>query len=97
MSMGIPSESSIHETAKLDGVTHISTGVAVVRDNKILVVRRAQDDYLGGYYELPGGGVNEGEGIEQSAIREVVEETGLVVTKIIGMFQGFDYSTDKNL
>ena len=89
------SEQDFREQAKKDGITHISTGVAVLRNGKILMVRRTADDFLGGAYELPGGGVDEGETITDGAIREVKEETGLVVSKIVTNFNGFDYSTDK--
>jgi 8-oxo-dGTP diphosphatase len=67
--------------------------VAVLRDGKVLVVRRAADDYLGGVYELPGGGVDPGETIAESAVREVLEETGLKVRRIVGLSEGFDYQT----
>ncbi len=89
------SESSIREQASKDGITHISTGVAVARDGKILIVRRAAADYLGGQYELPGGGVDAGETIIDAAIREVKEETGLTVSKVLTVFDGFDYTTDR--
>lgn len=89
------SEAAVREQAKLDGITHISTGVAILRNKKILMVRRAKDDFLGGYFELPGGGVDEGETIEKAAFREVKEETGLTPVKVLAIFEGFDYSTDK--
>lgn len=89
------SESAFREQAQKDGITHISTGVAVVRDGKILVARRAAGDFLGGVYELPGGGVDEGETITEGAMREVQEETGLTASRIVATFDGFDYSTDK--
>lgn len=89
------SEDAIRDQARKDGITHISTGIAVVRDNKILMVRRAEGDFLGGSFELPGGGVDKGETITEGAIREVKEETGLTVSKIVTTFAGFDYSTDR--
>jgi len=89
-------EDAIRRHAKRDGVTHFTTGVAVVMNDKILVVRRvAHDDTLAGEWELPGGGVDPGETIEQGAIRELHEETGLEVDKVIGTFAGFDYTTPK--
>jgi 8-oxo-dGTP diphosphatase len=89
------SENDIRDQAKKDGITHISTGVAILRDGKILMARRAAGDFLGGVYELPGGGVDEGETITEGAVREVKEETGLTVSKVVATFEGFDYSTDR--
>lgn len=89
------SERDFLKQAKKEGITHISTGVAILRDNKILMVKRAVNDFLGGNYELPGGGVDEGETISEGAIREVKEETGLDVANILTTIPGFDYSTDK--
>lgn len=89
-------EGAIRKQTQSDSITHISTGIAVVKDNKILVVRRAMhDDTLAGEWELPGGGVDAGETIEEGAIRELHEETGLEVDKILGTFEGFDYTTSK--
>lgn len=88
-------ESAIRNKAQKDGITHISTGVAVVCDGRLLMVRRAAADFLGGEYELPGGGVDVEETIEAGAKRELYEETGLRVTKVLATFEGFDYSTDK--
>jgi len=88
-------EAAIRENANKDGITHISTGVAVVKDGQILLIRRSVDDFLGGYYELPGGGVDAGETIEHAAMREMKEETGLEVSRVITTFKGFDYKTDK--
>jgi 8-oxo-dGTP diphosphatase len=89
-------EESIIQKAKEDEVTHFATGIAVFQDGKLLVVRRvAHDDFLAGEWELPGGGVDTGETIEQGAARELKEETNLDVEKIIGTFKGFDYATPK--
>ena len=89
-------EKLIRQKANEDGVTHFATGIAVFQDGRLLVVRRvAHDDFLAGEWELPGGGVDAGETIEQGAVRELKEETNLDVEKIIGTFEGFDYSTPK--
>jgi 8-oxo-dGTP diphosphatase len=93
--MNPTNETLIREQAKNDGITHISTGVAIWKGGKILIVRRSAADFLGGHYELPGGGVDEGELITDAAIREAKEETGLTVSRIIATFDGFDYSTDR--
>jgi 8-oxo-dGTP diphosphatase len=91
--MDVP-ELSIRDQAHKDGITHLSTGIAVLSNNRILLVRRVKHDFLGGYWELPGGGVDDGETIEESAFREVKEETGLMPKRILSIFDGFDYSTD---
>ena len=65
-----------------------------MRDEKVLLVRRREDDFLGGVYEFPGGVVEEGEGLADALIREVREETGLRVSGI-GKYVGFfDYDSE---
>jgi len=86
-------EKEIRRQADADGITHLTTGIAVVYKGKILAVRRAKNDYLGGSYELPGGGVDDGETLADSIARELFEETGLRLSRILGMFPGFEYST----
>lgn len=88
-------EETLRQQATKDGITHLSTGIAVTRDGKVLLVRREPNDFMGGSYELPGGGIDSGESFDQAVRREAMEETGLTVTTIVGMFEGFDYSTDK--
>ena len=61
----------------------VAAVVVVARDNRILMVRRAnQPGY--GLWSVPGGYVDRGEVVEAAAAREVHEETGLVV-KIDGL------------
>lgn len=88
-------EDKLREQASADRITHLSTGVAIVRDGRVLAVRRAPDDFPGGMFELPGGGIESDESFAEALKREVFEETGLKVSAILGMFPGFDYATPK--
>lgn len=60
----------------------IRLGVAaiIVRDGKLLLV--AFDDETGPHYNLPGGGVETGETLEQALRREVREETCAEITSV---------------
>ena len=48
----------------------------VLNDNKIAIMQVA----LGNYHKLPGGGIEEGEEIREALKREILEETGAVIT-----------------
>jgi 8-oxo-dGTP diphosphatase len=60
----------------------VGVGVIVIRDNKVLLGKRlnAHGNHT---YNFPGGHLEFGESIETCAKREVFEETGLKVDKII--------------
>jgi 8-oxo-dGTP diphosphatase len=65
-------------------------------DGKILVVRRsAKDDFLAGYYEMPGGKIEKGESHEQAVRREIHEELSLNVD-VIMKFHEFSYQPGPN-
>jgi 8-oxo-dGTP pyrophosphatase MutT (NUDIX family) len=53
-----------------------SAGI-VIKDNKILLMHRIKDDEE--YYVIPGGGQEEGENVDETAIREIKEETTIDV------------------
>ncbi len=48
----------------------------VIRDGKLLAILRHRDNQV--YYVFPGGHVDEGETLEQTCAREVLEETSVV-------------------
>ena len=77
-----------------NGATHFVVGVVIIKDGSVLIVRRVPNDFLGGYYELPGGGVENNETLEEAVIRETFEETGLTVSRISAAYDGFDYTHD---
>ncbi len=58
----------------------VGVGAVVICDGKILLEKRKNDPGKG-KWSIPGGLVELGEGVEQTVIREVKEETSLEVEK----------------
>jgi 8-oxo-dGTP diphosphatase len=56
----------------------LGVGALIFRDDSILLVERGKEP-LKGYWSLPGGVLEAGESLAEGIIREVREETGLVV------------------
>lgn len=57
-----------------------ASGLVLDKRGKILMVKRSDtDDFLPGYYELPGGGTDFNEDPIEGLKREIIEETGLKV------------------
>jgi 8-oxo-dGTP diphosphatase len=56
----------------------VGVGGVVLDGNRVLLVKRAQAP-LKGEWSLPGGAVDLGESLEAAVVREIQEETGLVV------------------
>ncbi len=65
---------------------NILEGVAVVliQDGKLLLTLRKVGDNIG-TYELPAGHIEAGESTMETAKREVLEETGLVIDELKSM------------
>jgi 8-oxo-dGTP diphosphatase len=66
------------------GKISIGATAVVVKDGKVLLTKRR--DYP--VWVLPGGAIEFGESPDQAAVRETLEETGLVVevTRLIGVY-----------
>ena len=56
----------------------LGASAVIVQDNQILLVK-FDDDYVGVHYNLPGGGVEDNELLEDAVRREVLEETCMQV------------------
>lgn len=58
-------------------------GIVFNNNFSILLGRRAKDPNRG-LYVLPGGGVEDGETLEQAFQRELLEETGVEIEPVVG-------------
>jgi ADP-ribose pyrophosphatase YjhB (NUDIX family) len=71
----------------MTGIPHtgpqLAVSAGIFRDGKILLVRRAREPAKG-VYTFPGGRVEFGESLTEALIREIREETGLVI-EIVGL------------
>lgn len=66
----------------------------IVYQSKFLIVKRSEtDDFLPNCWEFPGGGVEDGESIENALVRELKEEIGLDISneypQLIGISEEF--------
>ena len=69
----------------------VAVSAFVVDSEKVLLLKRRDDElFLPGKWEVPGGGVDEGETIEQGLVREAMEEAGIEI-KIGSCFGYFEY------
>jgi ADP-ribose pyrophosphatase YjhB (NUDIX family) len=69
------------ESRSYPGRPFLAVSAAIVRDGKILIVRRARPP-ANGVFTLPGGVVETGETLTEAVAREVREETGLEIEPI---------------
>lgn len=61
-------------------VVHVAVGV-IEREGRVLIARRPDHAHQGGLLEFPGGKVEPGETVQQALVREIHEETGLVLSE----------------
>ena len=73
----------------------VARAIILNENNEILLITVQRDDIFGNerYIETPGGGVNDGESLENGVLREIEEECGLEVEIIseIGLVED-DYN-----
>lgn len=67
----------------------VVAAVLIEIENRLMMIRRANEPGLG-LWSFPSGYVDRGESVEDAAVREVKEETGLDVslTGLLGVYSG---------
>jgi 8-oxo-dGTP diphosphatase len=71
-----------------DCLYRVAIRVLIVQDDKVLLVKEADD----GWWALPGGGVDHGETVESTLVREVEEELGVPAKEVLSDFQIIYYN-----
>jgi 8-oxo-dGTP pyrophosphatase MutT (NUDIX family) len=67
----------------------------IVDNNRILLLRKScNDPYYPGWWDLPGGRMEDSEGLDAHLIREVLEETGLKVLPVGDPIHLWDWFMD---
>ncbi|MFH1769275.1 MAG: NUDIX hydrolase [Parcubacteria group bacterium] len=80
--------------ARDDGVTRFVVGAIILDElNRVLLLERPQSDFMAGIFELPSGCVESDEDLFQALLREVKEETGLIISSINKYAGHFDYNS----
>ncbi len=79
---------------RMNGVG-VGVGAVVFRGNEVLLIRRGKAPFIG-QWSIPGGSLHEGERLEDAAVREVMEETGVSIRLIglIGVFEALPKMRD---
>ena len=75
-----------------EGIIKNAVGAIILNEkNKVLMMSRKTDDFMGGIDELPSGNMEQGENIYDALVREVKEETNLDVVNVKSYIGSFDY------
>jgi len=85
-------EQKLINKAHNDNIFRLVVGGVIIKEKrKVLLLKRKIDDFLGGIDELPSGKVEEEELLIATLKREILEETGLPIKKVIDYLGHFDY------
>jgi 8-oxo-dGTP diphosphatase len=57
----------------------VVVGICIREDGKMLLTTRPEGKLYAGYWEFPGGKVEDGESLEEALVREIFEEIGINV------------------
>jgi len=76
-----------------DTILNVRTvvGAVAIREGTVLLLRRNVTDFMGGQWEIPSGVVEPNEDHLVALHREVLEETGLRIARVITRLGVFEY------
>lgn len=60
---------------------HATVALLVIKDNKVLLMKRCNTGYMDGYYGMVSGHLEQNESLKQAIIRETLEEIGVSVSE----------------
>lgn len=65
----------------------LTVDTIIVKDGQVVLIKRLNNPYMD-HWAIPGGFVEYGEKVEDAAVREAKEETGLDIelTKLVGVY-----------
>lgn len=69
----------------------IGSGSIIIQNNKVLLLKRINSSTFDGLWTNPGGKVEPGESLEEAAIRETLEETGIQINILSQLSSYEDY------
>jgi len=74
----------------------VGVGAVLIHEGRVLLIRRGKEP-LRGRWVVPGGTVELGETLEQALVREIQEETGLVVRplEVVAVFDRIQRDADR--
>ncbi len=85
-------QSAINKCRKNKNIVNVV--IAIIRNgDSIFIQKRTSNDFLGGFWEFPGGKVEKNESLRSALKREVMEETGIKIKKIC-KFISIEHSYD---
>jgi len=75
-----------------DSLYRVAVRALIVSDNKMLAVKEVDG---GGWWAIPGGGVDYGESLRECLLREINEEIGVTSSSVSSDFQIVHYNIGK--
>ncbi|WP_152287551.1 (deoxy)nucleoside triphosphate pyrophosphohydrolase [Flavicella marina] len=73
------------------------TAAIIEEDDRFLIARRAKGKHLAGYWEFPGGKIEEGENAVSCLIREIKEEFEIKISVNSYVGESYHVYSDKSI